>query len=95
MSTTDIPLWDYFIGNFGFLIDFVISTYVGISLSSLSNVDPDSKSFINQLIFMGTGGVLMIAVLFFVVRIAKKEFDQMIEKESYTKTGRMTGPKLA
>lgn len=95
MSTTDIPLWDYFIGNNGFLIDFVLSTYIGISLSNLSSIDPDSNSFINQMISMGVGIILMGATLFFVIRITKKEFDQMIHEESYKKSGRVTGPKLA
>mmetsp|Transcript_8999 Transcript_8999/g.10164 ORF Transcript_8999/g.10164 Transcript_8999/m.10164 type:complete len:96 (+) Transcript_8999:588-875(+) len=95
MSTTDIPLWDYFVGNNAFLLDFVISTYIGVSLSNLSNMDSESNSFIRQMVLMGAGIVVMAAVIFFVVRIAKREFDQMIKSESYRKEGRTTGPKLA
>mmetsp|Transcript_36165 Transcript_36165/g.35766 ORF Transcript_36165/g.35766 Transcript_36165/m.35766 type:complete len:96 (+) Transcript_36165:595-882(+) len=95
MSTTDIPLWDYFIGNHGFLIDFVISTYIGIFLSNLSKMDPDSKTFLTQITFMGFGVILTAIVLFLVIRMTKREFDQMIKNESIKKSGRITGPKLA
>ena len=94
MSTTDIPLWDYFLGNNGFLLDFVISTYIGISISKISSMDSGNNQFVNQIIFMGIGVIVMACILFFVVRIAKREFDQMIKSETYRKTGRRTESKF-
>lgn len=55
MSTTDVPLWDYFLGNNGFVLDFIISTYIGISLSNISSMDSHSKNFVQQIVFMGFG----------------------------------------
>ena len=43
VSTTDIPLFDYFIGNHGMVMDFIVSTYIGVSVSKADWLNINNK----------------------------------------------------
>lgn len=57
MSTTDISLKDYFIGNNGFIMDFIVSSYIGISVSNVASLDARSGDAFQQIMILSLGVV--------------------------------------
>lgn len=60
MSTTDIKLWDYFIGNHGFFIDFIVSTYIGISISNISEIGQSKAANLYQQVLVIVIGIVIV-----------------------------------
>ena len=86
MSTTDIPLFDYFIGNHGMIMDFIVSTYVGISISKVSNIDSKGSNIYQQIFVMIWGTALIALIIWYVIRTAQNEFDRLLKEEGKKKT---------
>lgn len=80
MSVTDIPLWDYFIGNHAWVTDALIYTYLGLSMNSVSDVFEGKTPMwkIGLIIF---SMVWLVMILYYVIKRAQKELDQMIDED--------------
>jgi uncharacterized membrane protein YdjX (TVP38/TMEM64 family) len=85
MSITDIGLLDFFIGNHGFIFDFIVSTYIGLSISNLSSIDTKTNDGYSQIIITVLGIAFVSGIIYYVVSLAKNEFNQMIMKEGLKK----------
>ena len=95
LSTTDIGLWDYFIGNHGFFIDFIVSTYIGISISNISGIGKTHAANIyQQIMLLIISLIIVFGVTCYIVKLAKKEFDGMIKAEN-NKKRMFNNPKLS
>ena len=86
VSTTDIPLFDYFIGNHGLFMDFIVSTYIGISISNVSNIDSKGSSFKQQIFIMILGAIVVGSIIYYVIKTAQTEFDRLLKEEGKKST---------
>lgn len=80
MPTTDIALWDYFIGNHGFILDFFVATYIGVSVDNITSIDSKSDGLIRQVFPMAVGIILVLGIILYVVKLAQREFERMVKK---------------
>lgn len=81
VSTTDIPLFDYFIGNHGLLMDFIVSTYIGISISNVSSIDSKESGFKQQILVLILGAIAVGGIIYYVIKTAQSEFDRLLKEE--------------
>lgn len=80
LSITDVSLFDYFVGNHGFILDFIVATYVGVSLSSINSIDTKSDSMLAQIAPKAIGIIFVLGIILYVIRLAQKEFERMVKK---------------
>ena len=85
ISTTEIPLIDYFIGNHGMVMDFTVSTYIGISVSKVSSMNSQASNISSQILFMIFGTIIVFGIIWYVIRTAQNEFDRLVYEEGKRK----------
>ena len=77
------------------VMDFIVSTYIGVSVSKVSSMNSGSSNLSSQILFMIFGTIIVFGIIWYVIRTAQNEFDRLVYEEGKKKKKpRYTSEKL-